>query len=500
VLAALLWLGCGGSPEAAGTADDAEARPVTRMQDTITVRIQPPALTGEGRFEAETVARILRTVEGTLLAVPAVVPRIPDVPLPPGISLAPTSTEQEWSVSLLVTLDHESTRLVLNTCPPRGSCDDDIISGEGSPEEMGGRAAARLLDRLEQLVPGSSAACMATPPSKDSYHSLIAGRGAAVVYGLLEADEIGHITDDPSERALLLDPKSGLANWMAARARFERGELDRAERAITKAHASCPGHLGFAADAARIALEQGKVDDALAMLEGARGAADDPRLIALWLDAWVRAGRIADAETLALRADATFTGDANVARTLAELARAQDDLDEYEQRLGEWSDRAGDDPEPARQLLRLFADQDRWTDAWRAIRELEQRGAGEEARQWKVSVGLALENYAEAASAADPVTAQRIWARAALEGKHGGKRFDLSEDDSPEADLALGEYVLSQGAEELALRHAEQALRKRPWWPEALELKQKALKALGRHEQAAVARNQWLAAEPRLEY
>ncbi|MEN0065475.1 MAG: hypothetical protein AAGA48_25245 [Myxococcota bacterium] len=497
VLTSWLWLGCGGTPEATIAETEDAPSPTTQMPSTIEVTITPPVPSGQ-RFETETVARILRTIEGTLLAVPRVVPRIGDVDLAPGIEASPQSALGPWSLSFAVSTSNRSIEMRLMTCAPNGGCEEDVVFAEGTPESIGGLAVAKILDRLDLTVAGASANCMSTQPSKDDYHSLIAGRGAAVVYGLLEPTEVGDRDDDPSERAIYLDPKSGLGNWMAARARFARGALDSAETAVTKAVDRCPGHLGIAADAARIALELDKVEDAIALLEGAKGSADDPRLMPLWLDAWVRTDRIDDAETLGLRANATFPDDPNVARVLAELAKAQGHMEEYENWVQAWSDRSNGDPEPARRLIGIMARDNRWKEAWSAISVLESRGAAEEARQWKVTAGLALERYRDAAEAADPVTAKRIQARAALEGL-AGYSVDLADDPTAEAHLARAAQAVGYGENEKALAQAEAALRLRPYWPEALEIKAEAMRALGRNEQATVARNQWLASEPPLE-
>ncbi len=497
VLASWWWLSCSSAPPDPSAEVEEAATATTQMPATIELEIQPPAI-GDGRFEVETVARVLRTLEGTLLAVPRVVPRIQGADVPPGIAGAPDSPAGPWGLSFAVTRSRSALELRLMTCAPTGNCDEDVVFGEGSPEALGGEAVTKVLDRLEVQVNPASARCMATAPSRDDYASLVAGRGAAVVYGLLEPDEVGDRDDDPSERAIYLDPKSGLANWMAARARFARSEFDSADTAIGKALSACPSHLGIVADAVRIALELDRVEDAVALLDGAKGAEDDPRLVPLWLDAWVRSGRVNEAETLGLRANATFPDDRNVARTLAELARARGNVEDYESWVQRWSDRASDDPEPARRLIGILARENRWQEAWRAIAELERRGAREEARQWKVTAGLALERYREAAEAADPVTAARIEARAALEGL-AGYTLDLHDDDTPEAHLARGSHAMGYGAHERALSEAEKALRTRPWWPEALELKSRALQALGRSDQAIVARNRWLAAEPPLE-
>lgn len=495
----LLW-SCGSPPEATEASDD---EPIaTQLQSTIEIEIAPSTGRGDGRFEAETTARVLRTLEGTLLAVPRVVPKVTGAMPSPGIAASPQSSTGAWSLSFAATQSGKAVEIRMLTCAPNGGCDEDVVYGTSSPEELGGEAAAMLIDRLGVTVAESVAECLATPPSRDDYASLIAGRSAAVVYGIVEPAEIGDRTDDPTERAIYLDPRSGLANWTAARARYARGALDSAETAILKATASCPGHLGMAADAARIALDLGKNDDAIALLDGARGALDDPRLVPLWLDGWVRVDRVREAEVLGKRANLTFPDDPNVARVLADLARAQGKMDEYETWVEAWSDRASDDPEPARRLIGIMAREGRWKEAWKSIAELDRRGADDEARQWRITAGLALERYREAAQAAeegqDFVTAARIRARAALEGL-AGYSVDLEDDPSPEASLARGTQSMWFGQHDRALAQAESALRRRPHWPEALELKTEAMQALGRSREATLARNQWLAAEPPLE-
>ena len=299
---------------------------------------------------------------------------------------------------------------------------------------------------------------------------------------------------DPLERAVYLDPKMALAQWVAGRGRLARGEFEKAAYSLGEAHALCPDHQGFAADFARVELDRDKKRSATLVVDGL-GAPDDPRLVPLRLDTWIARDRLADAGKLAQRANATFPKDARVAQVMAELSRANGDEEAYQSWLQQWADRDKTHAEPLRRLIQILARKEQWNDAWRALDQLEERGEAEEAKRWRVTVGLALGRYAEAAAAADPSIAARIRARASLEGA-AGERLSLANDPSPEAHLARGRAHYQAGNAQRALGEADSALRKLPWWADALALRADALEALDKHQLATAARRQWRAAEP----
>ncbi len=468
---------------------------VERMSDPIEVLLTPPAIRKTFRWEAETVARVLRTLEAHLHASPGVVVRVADAPAPPSVQRVPSTESGPWGVSLSVAGSTGSADIRTLTCAPRGGCEEQsVYTDTEAPERAASKLAAAVMEAVGIPVPEAPLPCLVGPPSDDSYHSLIAGRGAAVLYDLIEPTVPGDRSDDPLERAVYLDPDMALAQWVAGRGRLERGDVEQAAYSLGLAHELCPDHQGFAADLARVELDRGKKRAAASLVDGL-GFPDDPRLVPLRLDTWITMGRLDDAGKLALRADRTFPKDPRVAEVMAELALAEQRMDDYETWLIRWTDRAEDDPEPVRRLVRLYAEGQRWDDAWRRLPALELRGAVQEARSWRITAGLALARYDEAAAAASDRVAERIRARATLEGA-AGHQLDLAGDHSPEAHLARGTSLYQRGAPAEALAEADAALRLRPWWPEALALRADALDALGDRRRAAVARQQWRAAEP----
>ncbi len=470
------------------------------MPSTVVVTLQPPELTEAFRWETETVARVVRTMEAFFHAAQGIVVRVDSAPPPPSVRDAPTSGAGGWGISLaLVGSSADALELRALTCAPGGGCEEEVIyTNADTPEVSATELAVKILDRIGGEVPPTVIACVGQPPSADRYASLIAGRGAGVLYKMVVPKVPGDRSDDPLERAVYLDPKSGMAQWVAGRGRAERSKLDSAVYSLGIAVESCPGHAGFVADLAKIELERGKIADAVALLDGLEAFADDPRLVPLRLDTWVQAGRLTEAEALGLRANETFPDDPRIAEVLAELSLAQGKGPEYERWLGAWAQRDERDPEPVRRLVAIQARGARWDEAWESVEQLEARGEVEEARRWRVTTGLALKRYEEAAAAADPEVASKIRARAALEGA-GGFSFDLSGDPSPEARVARGTALMWSGSADAALREADAALRDRPWWPEALALRVDALAALGFEDRAEETRKRWYQAEPPVE-
>lgn len=496
LLVLALVLGCSDTPIEERT-EAAQAK--TRMPATVVVNLQPPELTESFRWETETVARVVRTMESYFHAAEGVVVRVDGAPAPPSVRDAPTAGADAWGISLALVGSSDALELRALTCAPGGGCEEEVTyTNADTPEVSATELAGKILERVGAGIPPGVAECVGQPPSADRYASLIAGRGAGVLYGLVQPKVPGDRSDDPLERAVYLDPKSGMAQWVAGRGRAGRGQLDSAAYSLGIAMESCPGHPGFVADMVKIELERGKTADAVALLDGLKAFADDPRLVPLRLDAWVRAGRLAEAEALGLRANETFPEDPRIAEVLAELSLAQDKGPEYERWLAAWARRDPRDPEPVRRLVAIQARGARWDEAWEAVEQLQARGAAEEARLWRVTAGLALKRYEEAAEAAEPQVAARIRARAALEGA-GGFSFDLSGDPSPEARVARGTAMMWSGSASDALREADAALSERPWWPEALALRVDALAALGFEERAEQTRKRWYQAEPPVE-
>lgn len=488
-----LLSGCVGGPGATGPTAGQDA--VEPMRPTTQVSLTLPSLNDGVRWESETIARVIRTIEANLHAAPGVVVEVAGTKPAPSVRNAPRSPQGSWGVSISVTATRDTVQLKALTCAPQGSCSDaKVFTDLETPEPAAAELARSIMTAAGIQVSDAVLPCMSTAPSADAYHSLIAGRGAAVLYGLVQPTVEGDRSGDPLERAVYLGPKMGVAQWVAGRGRLDRGDIDGAASAFELAHELCPDHQGFAADLAHVQLERGKRRAAVSIVDGL-GVPDDPRLVPLRLDAWIAAGRIADAGQLAVRADTTFPDDARVARVMAELAEAENDLATYERWLREWARRAPEASEPITRLVGILAEAQRWNDVWESLPDLEARGMGDVAKQWRVTAGLALGRFDAAAEAASADVADRIRARATLQGA-AAHQLSLQSDPSPEAALARGREQYRRGNSKEALSAADAALRMRPWWPEALALRADALDGIGDRRGAAKARAEWRAAEP----
>ena len=493
LLLALLQLSCTSSPEVR-RARELEA--AGGMPSTVEVQLTPPRVTGAFRWEKETVARVLRTFEAHLHAAPGVVVRVGERAPPLGVRSAPKSRLGPWDVSFAMVGSPASLTLEAQACGPREGCDKVVVNTNAEATELGAsEAAVKVMAMMGVNASAETLECLSGPPSRDAYASLVAGRGAAVLYGLVEPAIDGDRSKDPSERAVYLDPSMGLAQWVAGRRRFARDELDNAAYSLREAHEACPTHMGFAADLAQVEMARGKVRRAVELVEGLGDVEDDPRLVQLRLDTWIRTDRLQQAEALGQRANQTFPDDPHVAEVLANLAVALNKPEDHEVWLNEWMKRSPEDPEPVRRLVSILALGGRWNEAWDAAAELEKRGESDEAQRWRVTVGLALGRYDEAAASADPHVATRIRARATLEGAAGGE-LGLQGDMSAEARLARGTAAYQKGDGATALAEAEAALRQIPYLPEALALRADALQSLRESTRAEAARRTWRQAEP----
>ncbi len=377
----------------------------------------------------------------------------------PAVENSPTSETYQ-----VVLTPHHDHRAEVSVCGPDGTC--EIHFSSGSPEVIGTTLASSVLGQLRQHTPVLD--CLVRPPSDDDYATLMTGRAAAVVYGWhAPSDAPGDPRLDPVARSVFLDPKSPTGQWLAGRMAWARGDADAAAAHLHFAAQRCPGHEGWAADEAL----------AFALAGDRRGAfPDGDRFVFARLDAGLERQH-PETYPEAIAAIQRWPDDPRLERRAADAAPAP----KVEPHLLRWANLDPVDPVPVRRLARAALRDHSWRRLLELCDELERRG--EETAHLRTPALLALGKVEAAAAAAPPELRARVAARNGAEPTG----------DSPEESLLAAERLLPTAPAD-ALARCEEALERRPYWPEALLLAADAARAAGRPHDGYLARHR--AVEP----
>jgi hypothetical protein len=395
----------------------------------------------EGRKNAEKLGRIAVAMEATLYQ--TVIPQGPGG-APPGVTYVP-----ETQVATLELRMDADAQTEASFCTQDGIC--EIYKQEGSPEQIGVGLGRQVTERLGLVSPPLD--CLLAPPSENAYASMMAGRSAAIVYGLMEPQgEPGDVRSDPIERAVFLDPAAAGAQWLATRTAWQRDDGEKILEHATLAAKACPTHNGWAADAALIG----------SLLSGrSRPFPKDVRFDIARIDAaYARKAP----ETFGLIEDARkrWPQSALLAQRAADTA-PEPKLDNL---LKEWSTIDKSDPEPVRRMASRAILASDWKKLLQHCDELEKRG--EDSSTLAMPALLALGRFDEAARRAPPNL------RPLLEARRGGPAVG----SSPEMLLLMAERRVSEDPT-AALALTRQVLAARPTWPEALIVAEKAARNAG---------------------
>ena len=326
------------------------------------------------------------------------------VPGPPGASGALVAEMERWTATPAITAAGDEITVTLTVCDVNARCQDH--SGRGpraAPWEMTAallRRAAFTLGRAPppELAPDGWGATL----SSDPYAVLLAGRAAAVFYGVLPAPTaLGDRKRDPVVRATFLDPSMGPSWWVLARRALGLGDTAAASAAFARASLARPQSPAFLGDEAHALGLRGRWREALTVHETlAELVPGDPRFAiphartAAMAGAEQRAAELLDglptaqrgtAEELAIRVDLQ-------AETTPPAAR--DAL------LSQWQRVAAMDPEPVRRRVRLAVQTQRYDHAMGLANVLRERGEPTEADALLVALGAATGSYRQAAEAA----------------------------------------------------------------------------------------------------
>jgi len=380
-------------------------------------------------------ARTWIAAELALHAVPEVVVTSPAgrAPSVRGTPAAP------WRLELW----EEGGRAAASLCPPAGNC--ELARFDGSPEARGVAVAGWVARQLGQFIEPDAVACIDAPA--DDYAALWLGRAALDHYA--GVGDHRDVRRDALRRAVFLDARVATAQWMLARRLDAHGDPE-APRHGQVAAQRCPAHAGLSADLATWSSS---------------GVPQELRFVVGALERSLDSG--SPDEELARTAALAWPLDAHV----ADLAARATQGTVRQEHLRRWS---GLDPrasEPELALARMALDEGRWHDVVTHGRAAEARGA-EEAREILVPALLALGQLELAADLAPANLAARIAAR-------GGDDTDTGSGAlGPEGLLLAASRVLRVDPTQ-ALSLAEEALRLRPDWPEALGLASRAADAAG---------------------
>lgn len=441
-----------------------------------TVSLSLPEVERGGRL-ADRTGLLLGLLELGLTDLAGVVPSVGDAVVSPGLSGAVRTGAESWTGALAV-LSWEPLALRLRLCDDHQYCEDHLVDG-GSAEEPA-PAVAGLLQavsaRMGRAPSARSAEAWPSTGTGDPYAALLAGRSAAVVYGLREGPPdavVGDKRADPVRRAVYVDPGLPVASWLGARRDARRGELLDARQGFGRAGVARPGSVVLLADEATVTLLDGKPALAWRLWrEVDLRAPGDLRFVLPLATAALEAGEVAEAWSRLIALPAEVEGDPGVAALRVRVAEALGDNPAFDELLSAWQRAVPRDPAPVQRRIQLRLDAGRYQDAESLVDDLARRGRPEQAAQIELALAAALGRWEEAASRAEAqgLGAGRIRARAALQEGRPVELAGLRDDPSPAAQLLLARAALDEGRSAEAIALSRQALLGAPRDAEAYQL------------------------------
>lgn len=454
--------------------------------------LEPVALPPDSPRAAEWSGLLTASLELGLGDLEGVVPQVQGLPRSPGLELAVLSSAQVWTLAVSAELQPERTRLEGVLCVQDGPC----VFPRATEPTLPAAVAALLEEVSLQMVRRRSrqaAVDWAEPQSADPYAVLLAGRAAAVYYGLLPApadDAVGDKRRDPIARALLVDPRMPVARWVAGRRALARGEAAAAQEHLGVAAARRPSSAVLAADEAEAwrALERWEeVGQSLAQVRDRAG--EDLRFALPRARAALALGLPAEAQERLAPLDSEARLDARLAALRVAAAEALGLGDPYDLALEDWELADPRAAEPTRRRAMLRVRRGHYEEALRYAAALGARGQAEEAAALELALLVALRRWEEAADRAGALGLQPLDRRLRAREAPGPEALAalLQDDPDPYARVARGEALLALGQPDGALALADAALVGAAWLPEALTLRAQALLALGRTRDAAQA-------------
>lgn len=433
--------------------------------DTLLLQLDSTPPGEDIRWGAETMGLMLALLEGGLSTIEGVTARVDRIPVAPGLDVA-VAPNSYWTASVqLVQTDDDTVRAELTLCDPLSACRP--LLAEGAREDVD-QLARSLIERVAIVLgrPTQDGPTWARRQSDDNYAQLMAGRSAAVWYGLMEAppdDALGDVRRDPVARALYLDPDMPVARWIAARRALQLGDPDGAERALRVGAEVLPHPLLEVGHAA-VLLEMGAAEASLVRWRALREDRQrDPRLEMGEIDALIGSGRVTEARKRLDRLPDRLQDTPRGLSLRVAVEEASGRPSSPDGLLARWQERAPDDPLPVRRRIQALVDLGRFEDALALTDELKRRGAGQEAQQLEVALAAELGRWEQAVTAANTTDPGLATAIRQIVGSDSGPV--VSDATPPLRDAVVlhrAERLLAEGDTDAALSLTEGLLSRDP--------------------------------------
>jgi hypothetical protein len=483
-------------PEEPVASPEAEPEPLPIVEVRLAPAIVPESLTH--RDEMRGLLTVL--VEMGLADLQGVVPLVDGATVAPGLDDPVWSLSRTWTAALTV-FGSDPLQLNLELCLEPNAC--TVLRGEGPLQEPW-IAVAQVLDGASQAL-GRTASLPGAPDdwrrpmSKDPYAVLLAGRAAAVLYGLLPPaaeQDLGDRRKDPIARAVYVDPHDAPAAWVLVRRDAERGRFASAQDAFERALEARPSSLALLASRAALSALAAKPATALdAWLAMSGRTPRDLRFRLPLARAHLRNQQSTDASAVLDRLPDWSQDERAVVEMRVAIADAAGNVVAGDALLARWQAAAPDDAEPIRRRIGLRVTERQYAAALDLIDDLAATGAVEEASRLEMTLSLGVDDLERADEAARHLgledVARRIAVRRTIDGDPAATLMAIGATRDRWEKLTRAQALLEEGQAHKALAEVEAVLDDAPYQPEALELQIRCLEKLRRPVAAARARLAW---------
>lgn len=474
----------------------------------VEVRLRPAIPPGANRRTIELTALATGILEGGLADLFGVVPVVQNAQPAPGFQERLETGLERWTIDVsAANPSRDRFEVALVVCNPSAQCTEDRAGSLKDPSPAIAHLLLRLSVSLGRSPIAGVVAIWERPQSPDPYAVLVAGRAMASFYGLIPPIPPAHRNDrrlDPMERAIFIDPKMPLAQWIMARRRFQAGELALARFAFARAGVAHPQRLIFLAGEASTLSESKQFEAAeTTWRQVLQRSPRDPRFAVSLGRASLLTGKLDEATEVLDRLPQMFQREAKVLRLRVDIAEARGrSREEDDELLAAWQAAAPEDPEPVRRRIAARVRSGQLEDALELVSELGRRGQAEEALRLELALEVSLGHLTEALQAARVLgmktVEEGLALRLLLEQRPRTRPTQTTESADPVKATALGEAYLVAGDASRALAIADRVLAREPWLPEASLLRARSLSALGMRDEASRAATRVAMVDPML--
>ena len=471
----------------------------------VQVHLSRPSVWPGVRQPDELAGLYLALVESGLVELPGVTAVVDGVDPSPGVASAVSTGGEHWRALLALVPDGEGVRYGLLLCDPQNNCLNHESYGDRQrPWSATAELLAEVADALGRPATPAVMDGWARPQSADGYAVLVAGRSAAVFYGIrppVSPEDYGDNRRDPVERAVFLDPSMPIAWWTHGRRDWINGDARAAREAFTRARIARPESVLWQADEAAALGMQGRWEESWAAWEPIQERSpDDPRFAVARASSALKAEKVQQALAILDALPPAAQTETAVAEMRVAIAEVTGQSSNYDELLARWQEAAPADPEPVRRRIAVRIDEGRWAEGLELTDELSRRGAQVESHQLAMSLALGSGELdragQEAAALHSTVLEDKIRFRTIAEGDPSALTAEFDPSADPYASLVYAEARLASGDATGALQMATAVLQDRQWCPEAWDVVARAQRAQGKEGEAVAAERQRDWADP----